>query len=130
MSKVTEIWKYLPNNPRYNISDHGTLWDNDQFKIIPSYVCNQGYPTVCIRYNESTRFIPIAVHRLVIWGFTGFLSTVNHQVNHIDGNKLNSHLSNLEVVTPAENVAHAYRIGLHDESMNKRRETIRKSKLI
>jgi hypothetical protein len=32
--------------------------------------------------------------------------------NHIDGNKLNNHISNLEWVTRSENTKHAYKLGL------------------
>ena len=34
------------------------------------------------------------------------------QVNHIDGNKLNNHINNLEWTTCSENVKHAFNIGL------------------
>lgn len=53
----------------------------------------------------------VAVHRLVAICFcpnpNGYL-----EVNHIDGNKLNNHASNLEWCTRLENVRHALRTGL------------------
>lgn len=49
------------------------------------------------------------VHRLVILTFK---EESNLEVNHIDGNKINNKLDNLEYCTRSENQKHAYKIGL------------------
>lgn len=41
-----------------------------------------------------------------------FLGPSSLEVNHIDGNKQNNHISNLEFVTKSENMIHAYKTGL------------------
>lgn len=51
------------------------------------------------------------VHRLVAEAFIPNLQN-KPEVNHIDGNRQNNHISNLEWVTSAENSLHASKIGL------------------
>lgn len=51
------------------------------------------------------------VHRIMWETFKGDIPS-GLQVNHIDGDKTNNSLSNLELLTPSENRKHAFRIGL------------------
>ena len=59
---------------------------------------------------------PRYIHRAVARLFLG--DYVNLQVNHIDGNKFNNCLDNLEWVSPSANIKHAHKTGL----MKKRTE--------
>ena len=74
-----------------------------------------GYKTVCID-NISTY-----CHRLVAEHFVPNSDNKKY-VNHIDGDKLNNHYSNLEWVTPIENAQHASRTGLINRHSEKRKK--------
>lgn len=52
----------------------------------------------------------VSVHRLVAKMFLGNIE--GFVINHKDGNKLNNHINNLEIVTIKENIRHAYETGL------------------
>ena len=72
-----------------------------------------GYKTVSLWKNNigSSK----TIHRLVA---LTYLTNPNNlpEVNHIDGNKLNNHVDNLEWVTRSENMIHAYSIGLVEQT--------------
>jgi len=73
-------------------------------------VNNRGYQTVVIRRKTHM------IHRLVA---QAFIPNPDKKpcVNHIDGNKLNNHVSNLEWCSVQENNLHARQTGLHKQAV-------------
>jgi hypothetical protein len=69
----------------------------------------RGYPCVCLWNEGNGRHH--SVHRLVIAAFVGPCPS-GYVVNHIDGDKTNPVITNLEYVTPQGNSTHAARTGL------------------
>ena len=63
--------------------------------------------------NGKRRNFP--VHRLVLGMFSPINNMTELQVNHIDGNKHNNTLNNLEWCTSKENIHHAMRLGLRND---------------
>lgn len=53
------------------------------------------------------------VHRLVMMAFNPVENMDELEVNHLDGNKKNNKLENLEWCTASENQKHAFKTGLH-----------------
>ena len=70
---------------------------------------NSGYIQVCIAVNGKK--ITKSVHRLVMLAFKP-QDNEKLIVNHIDGNKHNNNLNNLEWCTHKENDEHSLRLGL------------------
>lgn len=55
-------------------------------------------------------------HRLIASVFLGECPE-GMQVNHIDANKLNNRIENLEYITQRENIHHSMRLGLHPKGI-------------
>lgn len=103
--------KEIPNFEKYTIDEHGVVIGKRNKKPLKVRISRGGYPAVnlCIVTGKSTtRYI----HRLLAETFIPNPDN-KPQVNHIDGNKLNHSLNNLEWVTCSDNIQHAYDEGLH-----------------
>ena len=78
-------------------------------KEVKQRLNNDGYPSVRITHRGNIR--NTGVHRLVAETFIP--NPENREtVNHIDGDKTNNHVSNLEWATRGEQMQHAYKLGL------------------
>ena len=103
-----EKWKHIEENNNYEISNYGNFRNNKN-RILKTNINARGY-TYC---NISTKNVitKIKIHRLVAKNFVD--NPLNKDtVNHIDGNKLNNHYSNLEWLTRKENIQHAFKNNL------------------
>lgn len=76
--------------------------------ILSPKVDQGGYEEVGLSFEQKSTYVRI--HRLVAMAWIGDIPK-EMCVNHIDGNKRNNNLSNLEIVTYSENSKHAYRMG-------------------
>lgn len=115
---MKEIWKQIDGFENYEVSNLGnvrnTIFINNicekkQNKILKQHLQNSGYLKTTLRkekkqYNKT-------IHRLVA---KAFIPNPNNlpQVNHIDGNKQNNCVDNLEWCTQKENMKHAFKTGL------------------
>ena len=79
-------------------------------KILNYNKSNRGYLQVCLTKDGKPK--TYTVHRLVAKAFLPNLKN-KKQVNHIDGNKENNNIDNLEWVTSSENNKHAFITGLN-----------------
>lgn len=68
----------------------------------------KGYLKIMLTDEETKKRHSFFIHHLVIIHFVGEKTGDKTQVNHIDGEKKNNHVSNLEWVSPKENVNHFF----------------------
>ena len=114
--------RYLVSNTgsvKSLVSTHNGRTPKRNEHILKQYESN-GYLRVGLtKQFEKPRYH--FVHRLVL---SSFKDKSNLFVNHIDGNKSNNNLENLEWVTRSENQKHAYKIGLQKPVDNGLKKTI------
>lgn len=78
-------------------------------KLLSPAISGGHYYTVVLSNKDNRK--SYTVHRLVAENFIKNDDKSN-VVNHIDGNKLNNNVSNLEFITHKENMKHAIELGL------------------
>lgn len=127
---------------KYTIDDYGNITRDEYVEtringdkcsnihhasqVIRPYIDIDGYYSIGLHCAGITR--TFKVHHIVyfVWiqnicyldkstsiGYN-FSQKIFYQIDHIDGNKLNNHYSNLELVTLQQNIQRAVRNGLHN----------------
>jgi len=92
------------------IDEHGKVINRKTGTVLKLRINKNGYYYfTATEFNKATT---ISLHRAIAIAFIKNPES-KRTVNHIDGNKLNNSLSNLEWSTDSENIQHAYNTGLN-----------------
>ena len=124
---MSEVWKDIPNfGGSYQVSNMGRVRSVDRVitykdgrvgkykgRVLKPYV-NKSTGYEHLRLSNDGKCNTKTVHRLVLEAFKPHVNMSDLDVNHIDGNKLNNHLTNLEWLTRRDNILHAQDMGLID----------------
>lgn len=113
-----EVWKRIDGTEFYEVSNYGRVRSNNYLghgttKVLALAKDQKGYLRVRIYFGKQR--ITCKVHRLVARAFIPNPSCLP-QVNHVDGNKENNHVENLEWCSAHDNVSHAYASGLKEKN--------------
>lgn len=102
--KHTENWvKFSRNGLWYYVSDQGNV-KNTAGVVLAQHISQDGYLMVTLGVKKKRGLF--SVHRLVALHHLP-ISTRNETVNHLDRDKTNNHVSNLEWCSRKDNVRHA-----------------------
>lgn len=107
------MFKRIKGSPGFYISDTGEV-KNKNGLIMKPFITKDGYERINLPYKGKR--LNRTIHLLVAEAFlqTGkYAGYTNIQINHIDGDKRNNNVLNLEPVTGTENVNHAHNLGLY-----------------
>lgn len=128
---TVEIWRTAYNFPDYEVSNFGKVRSKDRIveysngsihktigKILVQRLDHNGYLTVSLQKNKKN--YKVKVHRLVL---STFSECIGEQVNHIDEDKTNNKLLNLEWCTAKYNANY----GTRNTRIQKRNECRRKT---
>lgn len=111
---LSDLWKplYINNiKTNYVISKYGNIFNINRNHLMTPYLSNSGYKVVKITIpgiNISKNYF---LHRLIAQTFIPNPKNLPY-INHIDANKLNNNINNLEWCTPEHNVHEAIRLNL------------------
>ena len=104
-----EYWRTIPSFPVYSASNYGRIRNEGTGRIMKTQINTRGYLSLTLRRDNQQ--VPQLVHRLIAEAFLGGPHP-GFDVNHIDGDKTNNCIENLEWCTREENVRHAVKNGL------------------
>lgn len=111
LQNMEEIWRKIENYPNYEISNRGNIRSinyhrEKRTQNLKQMKSDRRFMVVSLSTNKGFKTVPI--HRLVAQAFIPNPDNLP-QVNHIDGDRHNNCVENLEWCTDKQNIEHAIR---------------------
>lgn len=102
-----EIWKTMKEHNNYEISNYGKVRNKKTGRIRKTTINNKGYEQIIVYINKKPK--TYYIHRLVA---SNFIENPNNykEVNHLDENKLNNNVNNLEWCNGEYNLHYGTRV--------------------
>lgn len=122
MLKIKDIKEFKD----YTIDTEGNVYSKRKHKYLKQTINKYGYCKVTLQKEKYKKMY--SIHRLVAEAFIPNYNKLP-QVNHIDGNKQNNHVTNLEWCTAKHNMNEAVRTGLFDNCKKMQKENAVKNNL-
>lgn len=117
-----EIFKVIEEFPQYQVSNLGNIKNNKgKLLVINNRKSNSGY--IQIRLYSSGKYYYRYLHRLIA---LAFIPNPNNfrTINHINGNKLDNSISNLEWASDEAQQRHAFLTGLKAKGVSFTKEEL------
>ena len=95
-----EVWINAYQHPGYEISSYGRIRNKKTLYVLKPFADRYGYLRLSLGSKDN-----VYIHRLMCLSFYGEPDNDTYQVNHIDGNKANNRITNLEWCTCSENIS-------------------------
>lgn len=134
---MSEVWKNIEGYDKYMVSSKGRIWSKTRVvstsnkniktirkgKFLKTRTNDGGYEIVNLSTNESNKkYRTVKVHRLIAKAFIPNPNNLR-TVNHLDFNRLNNNVNNLEWASHSENNAHGWKGKNREVSREMARET-------
>ena len=116
---MEQKWKSIDFASNYQVSNTGFIRNKTTKYILKGRETLNGYLQVSLKIDKKNKFMNQYIHRLVaqFW----LEKTENkEEVNHIDGDKKNNNVNNLEWVTKKENSDHKINVLKKKNTSNKK----------
>ena len=112
LNSTNEKWLPIKDYPMYRISSYGRVFSIRTNRILKYWLNNSGY---CIIALKNKRF---TIHKLVALHFLPNPDNLP-QIDHIDNNKKNNHMDNLQWCSCSFNVTKSYKENRHNLEKHK-----------
>lgn len=100
-----EKWITIKHNKNYEVSNEGNVRNKNTKRVLKPAISNKGYYLVAL--SDKGKSHTYTIHKLVMEHFNR-CAFDREVINHIDCNKLNNNINNLEYVTQKENCIKAW----------------------